>query len=509
MVERFPLTVDGKTFDTTPETSVAAAAMQANAGVTRRSVAGEARAPLCGMGICFECRVTMNGTPHLRSCQTLCQPGMRVESSPEMHDVQIPNKEITERETDVLVVGAGPGGIAASCCAADAGKRVTLLDDNPRAGGQIWRHDSIKMSATYTTAWLERVRRLPIDCIAAAQVVAAYDPRTLVIESAKAITKVHTQQLILATGARERFLPFPGWTLPGVFGAGGLQALVKSGYPIGNRRVIVAGTGPLLFAVAAYLRNRGADICLIAEQTRSSLVRFGASLAWQQPAKLIEALRLKWQLSGIPYRIAWPVRARGAAQLESVELTDGTRHWTEPCEALACGFGLVPNLELPMLVGCAISRGHVGVNERQQTSVSDVYAVGELTGIGGLDKALVEGQIAGWAASDREDRTVRLIRERDKLRHFVQLLDDTFALREDLRSLPDDGTIVCRCEDVTFGRLRSFTNWREAKLQTRCGMGPCQGRVCGPALEFLFGWSNDSLRPPIFPTALANLVLAS
>ena len=296
--------------------------------------------------------------------------------------------------------------------------------------------------------------------------------------------------------------------MPGVF-APAVCALVKSGYPIENRKVIVAGSGPLLLAVAAYLRARAAEVRLIAEQTRGSLMRFGASLAWNQTGKVVEAMCLKWNLRGIPNRTAWPIRSNGSARLESVTLTDGTKTWTESCDALACGFGLVANLELPKLLGCNIENGFVQVNAQQQTSLPNVYAVGELTGVGGLDKAILEGQIAGWSAAGRLDLAEPFFRERDKARRFVQLLDDTFALRQELRSLPDADTIVCRCEDVTFGRIKKCASFRDAKLQTRCGMGPCQGRICGPALQFLFGWSSDSVRPPIFPTALANLAGAA
>ena len=225
-----------------------------------------------------------------------------------------------------------------------------------------------------------------------------------------------------------------------------------------------------------------------------------------QPGKLLEAMGFGWQLRGIPYRPGcWPVRADGNEHLESVTLTDGSKTWSEPCDALACGFGLAPNLELPTLLGCRLEKGSVRVDALQQTTIVGTYAIGELTGIGGLDKALLEGQIAGWSAADRPERARGLLRQRDSAWHFVTKLDQAFTLRDELRHLADKETIVCRCEDVTFGSLKRHANWRDAKLQTRCGMGACQGRVCGSAAQFLFGWGNDSIRPPLFPTALASL----
>jgi NADPH-dependent 2,4-dienoyl-CoA reductase/sulfur reductase-like enzyme len=264
-----------------------------------------------------------------------------------------------------------------------------------------------------------------------------------------------------------------------------------------------------LLAVAAYLRQRGADVRLIAEQApRWNLARFASSLLWHQSGKLMEALGLGWALRGVPLRShCWPIRAHGNDRLLFITLTDGARTWTAPCDALACGFGLVPSLELPMVLGCAIESGFVKVNHEQQTSMPNVYAIGEITGIGGLDKALIEGQIAGSVAAGRSAN--QLLRERTKALGFVAQLAETFALREELRRLADKETIVCRCEDVTFGQLQRHASWRDAKLQTRCGMGPCQGRICGPAVEFLFGWTGDSIRPPIFPTALGNLVAAN
>jgi NADPH-dependent 2,4-dienoyl-CoA reductase/sulfur reductase-like enzyme len=324
------------------------------------------------------------------------------------------------------------------------------------------------------------------------------------------LLSIQYRRLILACGARELFLPFDGWTLPGVYGAGGLQALVKSGFDVRGKKVVVAGSGPLLIAVAAYLRQRGAEVSLIAEQApRGKLARFGGWLLRNQPGKIAEALGLGWQLGLTPYRAGcWPIRGNGASRLESVTLTDGTNTWTQACDALACGFGLIPNLELPLHLGCAIENGVVKVDEKQQTSSPGIYAVGELTGIGGLDKALLEGQIAGGQAVDHPERALPLLRARDRARRFVSALDQTFALRDELRHLAAPDTFVCRCEDVTYGQLTRHADWRDAKLQTRCGMGPCQGRICGPAVNFLFGWTNDSIRPPLFPTALGNLTQA-
>lgn len=511
MDKRIALTVNDEQVNS-PEHCTVAAVLLASPGVaTRVSVTGEPRGPLCGMGVCFECRVTIDGEAHQRSCQISTSDGIVVatrgnDSYPREHE-QYLSEEIVNKAYDVLVIGAGPAGIATAVTAAQAGQRVAVLSDDPHIGGQIWRHDHAKPLGRFAADWRDRLSRSSAEWIASASVFASPKPGVLLAETPTGPMRIRADQIVLACGARERFVPFPGWTLPGVFGAGGLQALVKAGMPIAGQRVIVAGTGPLLLAVADYLRSRGANVRLIAEQTsRGKLARFAGGLLLREPAKIAEAAGFAWRLRGIPFRPnCWPTSADGEGHLQSVTLTDGSRRWTEPCDALACGFGLVANTELPCLLGCAIEHGFVRVDADQRTSVPNVFAIGELAGIGGLDKALLEGEIAGHVVAGRHDLAAALQRRRAKARGFVDRLADTFALRDDLRQLPDAKTIVCRCEDVTFEQLRTQPDIRTAKLHTRIGMGPCQGRICGSAAEFLFGWDAGSVRSPIFPVAMKSL----
>ena len=405
---------------------------------------------------------------------------------------------------DALVVGAGPAGLAAAYRAAKSGLRVIVVDDNPAAGGQIWRGEQTKPSSPEAQAWFEKLRSVEIQLITGARVFQQPARGTLVAETSHGLCELRYSSLILATGARERFLPFPGWTLPNVMGAGGLQALVKTGLPIKGKRIVVAGSGPLLLAVAAYLGGRGAEVLLIAEQASSlRLARFGLGLF----GKSSQALTLKRELKGVKYLTScWPVAAHGKDKLESVTLVGRGKRWQVSCDYLACGFHLVPNVELAELLGCVVDDGKVSVNEFQQTTISQVYCAGESTGIGGLELSLVEGEIAGLAAAGKHDEARKLFPNRTKQRNFAELLNRTFMLRDELKQLVQPETIVCRCEDVTFDRLRAHSSWRAAKLQTRCGMGPCQGRVCGGAVEFLFGWRAESIRPPVLPVRVESLV---
>jgi NADPH-dependent 2,4-dienoyl-CoA reductase/sulfur reductase-like enzyme len=405
---------------------------------------------------------------------------------------------------DVLVIGAGPAGLAAAYRAAKAGLRSVVVDDNPAAGGQIWRGELAKPTSPGAQAWFEKIRSVDIKLINGARVFQQPRPGTLLAETAQGVIELNYSNLVLATGARERFLPFPGWTLPNVMGAGGLQALVKTGLPIEGKRVVVAGSGPLLFAVAAYLRSRGANVLLIAEQASSArLVKFGLGLV----GKMSQAFDLKRQLQGVRnFNSCWVADARGVDKLESVTLFQRGKRWRVACDYLACGFHLVPNVELAELLTCVVENGCVKVDQYQQTSIANIYSAGETTGIGGLELSLVEGEIAGLAIAGKHEEARRLFPVREKQRKFAKLLNETFALRDELRQLPAAETIVCRCEDVTFARLFEHSSWRAAKLQTRCGMGPCQGRVCGGAVEFLFGWRAESVRPPVLPVRVESLI---
>src|SRR5437899_5240721 len=189
---------------------------------------------------------------------------------------------------DVLVVGGGPAGIAAAVRAAESGARVGMVDENVAPGGQIWRGGSSEGShSSEASNWLVQLKKAVVIELCGKRVFHHPEAGVLMAEGLDDVWELGYRNLVLATGARERFLPFPGWTLPNVMGAGGLQALVKGGLPIEGKRVAIAGTGPLLLAVAANLHSRGADIRLIAEQTSKKLLwRFGMSL-WKHPSKAI------------------------------------------------------------------------------------------------------------------------------------------------------------------------------------------------------------------------------
>ncbi len=512
MPETVTLSVNGRSVEVQLGSTVSTAVVTAGWNWCRRSVAGELRAPLCGMGICFECRVTIDGRAHRRSCQVVCHQGMNVETddaSRELkhHRLQADSHEkLARRDFDVVVIGAGPAGISSAWASAQSGASVAIVDDNESGGGQIWRGEARSPSSPVALTWLRRITETKLELLNDTRVFDLPAQGMIVAETSTGTIEIGYQRLIIAAGARERFLPFPGWSIPNVCGAGGLQALVKSGLPIERKRVVVAGTGPLLLAVADYLKKRGAEVCLIAEQAPATrLAWFGLGLL-SSPAKMTQAIGLLRRLSGVPIRYGcWVTEALGDGKLDRVVLHDGEKTSTIPCDYLALGFHLVPNVEVAALRGCRLDEGGVVIDEFQRTSVDDVYSAGEATGIGGLELALVEGQIAGYGATGMVDRARQHFPERAKLRKFANRLNRTFALREELKRLPKNETIICRCEDVRWDQLQRHSSWRSAKLHTRCGMGPCQGRICGPAVSFLLGWNPESVRPPVFPARIDSL----
>lgn len=405
---------------------------------------------------------------------------------------------------DVLVIGAGPAGIAAACTVAENGQDVILVDNNPQVGGQIWR--AKKVITPNSKKWFNRLANTNVKIINGAQVF-AHANHCLFAETQDATLSLKYKKLILATGATERFIPFPGWTLPGVVGVGGIQALVKNGFSVKDKRIVIAGSGPLLLTVAAYLKINGANVLAIAEQASvKSLIQFGSQLLYQ-PSKLWQSAQLGFNLRGIKFSAnTIPVRANGDTHITSVTLRKDGKEETLDCDLLATGFYLVPNTRLARLLGCEQNNDSIITDEFQHTSVPNIYCAGEVTGIGGVDVALVEGEIAGFTVVGKREQAENLFNMRRKHQSFANALNRTFNPSAQLKALPQPDTIICRCEDVTHEQLEIYSTWRSAKLETRCGMGACQGRICGPSVQFLYNWEEASIRPPLYPVRTESLL---
>ena len=457
--------------------------------------------------------------------------------------------------SEVVIIGAGPAGLAAALSASAFGARVVVLDAADDVGGQYWRHLPPERPSKHESllhhgwATFQRMR----DVLAA-------DPNCTVVSSAHvwAIDRgaVHVlvgevdgsdresrvyrpDALVLATGAFDRTLPVPGWDLPGVFTAGGAQALAKGERVAVGERVVVAGAGPFLLAVAASVVATGASVVGVYEASRAArLVRHWAARPWElaaTPAKARElvgygAVLARHRIAYVPGHAVTAIEGRDRVESVTVSALDGSWRPIKGSErqleadAVCLGHGFTPRLELAIAAGCQLSdRRFVEVDAEQRTSVASVFAAGEITGIGGVDLALAEGAIAGHVAAGGRlgDPALRVeVVRRRVLRRFAQRLARAHVIGENWATWLSAETIVCRCEDVSVADLaaaRSATRssgLRSLKLVSRAGLGPCQGRVCGRTVEALLsarapegrlGGASTDRRPIAMPIRLGEL----
>ncbi|WP_017593033.1 FAD/NAD(P)-dependent oxidoreductase [Nocardiopsis potens] len=424
------------------------------------------------------------------------------------------------RETArVAVVGAGPAGLAAARAAAAAGAGVLLIDSEPAPGGQYLRRDALADAAG--TARRDRATALPAgtehlpDTSVWAVEPAPGGGRRLHLRTGPADAPgrrgrtVDAAALVLATGAHDRALPFPGWDLPGVFTAGAAQALAKEQRIAVGRRVLLSGTGPFLLPVARSLIGAGARVAAVLEAGEPVT-------GWlRDPAGLAAGTGKLGELAGhlallarhrVPYRPRTAVVAAhgdGAVRAATTVRLDpdwnpvpGTERTVE-ADAVCVGFGFTPRTELAVAAGCAMAGGFAEVGAAQATSVPGVFAAGELTGIGGADLAAAEGEVAGAAAARllgfAARPPLRALRRVRRGRRFAAALAAAHPVRPGWQGWLRDDTLVCRCEEVgraelvEAARARQAVGTRSLKLATRVGLGPCQGRICARNAAELVG----------------------
>jgi D-hydroxyproline dehydrogenase subunit alpha len=396
---------------------------------------------------------------------------------------------------DLVVIGGGPAGVSAALAAADRGMAVRLLDDSPALGGQIWRGT--------TPAPVRAVSRHPrVEVDTSTSVIRAGrrdgGGALLMVRGPAGVRTVDAPALVLATGASELSLPFPGWDLPGVVTPGAAQALLKAhGVPVGAR-VVVAGTGPFLWPVAAGLAHAGVRVAALVEAARArSVAPVAANLVRHVPLAAQAARYLgavtRARIPVLSGRVV--IAAHGDDRVESVVIArpDGSRRRELAVDAACVGWGFVPAVDIARGLGCRevahpvrpISA--VAVDAAQRTSVPGVFAAGEITGIGGAVMAFAEGTIAGVAAAGGVPPP-RAVAVRRRAARSAAAFDRAYPLPAGWLDRLDPDTVVCRCEDVTWRQVADviadgIADVRAIKGQVRCGMGWCQGRVCGPALQ--------------------------
>ncbi|WP_216214986.1 FAD-dependent oxidoreductase [Amycolatopsis aidingensis] len=455
--------------------------------------------------------------------------------------------------TGVVVIGAGPAGLAAAEQALRAGAEVTVLDEAEEPGGQYHRMLPRAYAARHPerlqTGWRafdrrqRRVREHPRCTFTARTRVWALEPRAdrapLVhvlrgaADSAGGRAVLEPEALVLATGAHDRVLPFPGWDLPGVFTAGAAQALAKGERVLVGDRVVVCGTGPFLLPVAASLLEAGGRVLTVLEANPAATLLRGWTARGRE---LLPQAGKAAELAGYaacllrhrtPYRTGRAVvAARGEGRVEEVVIARLRPDWSPvpgtervlPADAVCAGHGFSPRLELPVAAGCALDRGEfVLVDAEQRTSSPCVYAAGEITGIAGAPAAAAEGAVAGWVAGGGDPAAItRLLRRRDRGRAFAARLARAHPIGSGWPDWLRPETVLCRCEGTDYRTLcRALEDpardaARAVRLGTRAGLGPCQGRICDPTVAELTARRGGEVsmahnRPIAQPIRLADL----
>jgi D-hydroxyproline dehydrogenase subunit alpha len=514
------LSFNGAAVPVSPGQTVAAALWQAGIRSWRTTrINGAPRGIFCGIGACFDCLATVDGAAGQRLCVTPARPGMTVAPDPVLGRAPYTTqsvKKVPFLSYDVVVVGAGPAGLAAAATAALGGAGVALLDAGPRVGGQFWRHRDGETGAHGYRDWsifagLRSIVEERVDHVPDATVWFVEPGQPIRLHTANGV--YGAPRVVLATGAYDRALPFPGWDLPGVVTPGAAQALLKgSGVAVG-RDVVVAGAGPFLLPVAVSLAEAGVRVVGVFEAGNPRPYLSRPSALAGVAGKVAEAAGYAARLARyrVPYRVRHAVIAAhpgsdgmvsgvDVARLDRAGQVIAGSIERVACDAVAVGYGFTANLELAFALGCGTRVGADGglavmVGAAGQTTVAGVFAAGEVTGVGGSALAVVEGELAGAAAavaggfdsalSTRDRSAAR--RKRDRLRAFADLMHAAHAVPADWPSWLEAETMVCRCEEVPYSAVvdavaeLGATDARSVKLLARPGMGWCQGRTCGYA----------------------------
>ncbi|MDB5362060.1 MAG: FAD-binding protein [Rhodospirillales bacterium] len=422
-------------------------------------------------------------------------------------------------EPAIVIIGAGPAGVRAAATLAKAGRRVVLIDENMRVGGQIYRQPPPGAERAADKLYgFEAAKAVSIHR-ALDGLAIDYRPETLVwnargtvldLTGPRGAERLAFDRLILATGATDRSIPFEGWTLPGVFSLGGAQIALKAqGCAIG-RRVVFAGTGPLLPLVAYQYAKAGANVVAVLD-TSSFATKLKASPGLLALPKLFaKGVYYLAQLKrrGVPViEGVEGFAVEGANAPEAISWRRGGETGRIACDAVGAGFGLRSETQLADLLGCGfafdeLTRQWLPMKDADgRASERHIYLAGDGAGIAGADAAELAGERVAWTllgdlgqAVDAA-RLVRLDQGLARIARFRRAIEAAYPFPHRFHGAIPDNLIICRCEGVTAGHLRFQVEQREAiemnrlKAYSRLGMGRCQGRMCASAgAELLSHW---------------------
>jgi thioredoxin reductase len=516
----------GRAIACRPGDTLAAALVAAGELSCRETAGGERRGLFCGMGVCRECAVTIDGRPGELACMTAVRDGMVVERQPAAPVLAAvpdePRRRTRLLAPDVLIVGAGPAGLAAAAAAGEAGLDAVLLDERPKLGGQYFKQppeeaelDERALDRQFRTgrALIARVRRAGVRFVGGVRVWGAFAPDELAATGDGARYVLRPRRLIVATGAYERAIPIPGWTLPGVMTTGAAQTLLRAHQVAPGRRVLVSGNGPLNAQVAAELAHAGADVVALAELADLARPARAGALAGMlatEPRLVGDGLRLHAALvrRRVPVLGGCAViRVGGSDRVEravvarigrdGLPVAGSEREYA--VDAVCVGFGFAPSNELARALGCR----HVydparrtlvtARDDRGRTSLDGVWVAGDGAAVGGALVARSDGLVAGADVARSLERALPAAlahelhaaeRARRRQRRFQRALWRLYRAPQPGDALAAPETAICRCESVSRAAIDAALDGGvehigAVKRLTRAGMGACQGRYCG------------------------------
>ncbi len=448
----------------------------------------------------------------------------------------------------LVVIGAGPAGMAAAVTAADAGIDVAVVDEQAQPGGQIYRNIGASPLASAELlgpdyvdgrALLARFCAAPIDYYSNASVWFLDRARELGIVTGGRHRRLRAATVVIASGARERAVPFPGWELPGVMTAGAGQILLKSAALVPSAPPVLAGSGPLLLLLAWQYLRAGVPLAALVETTPvanrlRALLQLPRALAaadyLAKGLRLIMAIRR----AAVPwFRGAANLRARGTNHVAALEFEHRNRHMRVETSLLLVHHGVVPALELAAAAGCEIDWNdaqqcwHPRCDGFGESSIEGIFVAGDGGAIGGAAVAALDGELAALAVLERlgridaEERARRarpLVHARRRHLAIRPLLDRQYRIPDNALH-PASDTLVCRCEELRAADIEAAAALgapgpNQVKAFTRCGMGPCQGQSCGATLEAICAQARGlapgqgerlRARPPVKPVTLGEL----
>jgi len=541
-------TFDGAPVVAKPGQSIAAALTDAGYRSFRTTAKGEDRGIFCGMGVCQDCLVTIDGTPNKRACVTKATAGIDVAKQVAFPALD-PKAQLPARtqarivEPDVLVIGGGAGGLSAAIAARAVGAHVIVLDERSVPGGQYYKQSAngavLDPQQAEGAALFADAQASGAEIISGVEIWGAFEGPLLLADMDGTALIARPKTVIVATGAYERPIFVPGWTLPGVMTTGAAQTLWRSYQTLPGKRVVVCGSGPLNLQVALELAKGGADVRLVAEVAPSPYLRplRAARMALAGPRLTLNGLSM---ISGLR-RHRTPLR--NGTRLQRIERSGGAlqaRFTDGPgkplvieTDVVCMNAGFEPQNEILRLLGAEMTYdptfGHLRCvrTETLETTVKHVFAVGDCAGLGGAPAARTEGHIAGRAAAaqagfgdgyDLFAQHRQLKRHRRFQRNLWQLHDVSAPSIQHV----SQGTTLCRCEEVTLGQaLEGYDenpgDLGALKRGTRIGMGRCQGRYCAPVAARLIAEKSGTPltdrsffapRVPIKPVSIAAILAA-